>query len=176
MEDLCRDSEVSVITPPGYGSVVVTELPEEGIENLVYIVDDGESLTPYVWNGEEYESIGGCVFTEDDEGKAVQIDNTNHRIASTSYAATGAEITVEKAGTYKVYYSAFRSSTSGTSGTQLYKNGVAQGSVNTSWQNSYCQTPQTTMTLAAGDVITVYARSRGTSYYTCVSNLTIVEQ
>lgn len=109
-------------------------------------------------------------------GKAVQIDNTNHRIASTSYVNTGAEITVEKAGTYTVYYSAFRSSTSGTSGTQLYKNGVAQGSVNTTWQNSYCQTPHTTMSLAVGDVITVYARSRGTSYYTCVSDLTIIEQ
>ena len=109
-------------------------------------------------------------------GKAVQIDNTNHRIASTSYVDTGAKITVAKAGTYTVYYSAFRSSTSGTSGTQIYKNGVAQGSVNTTWENSYCQTPHVTMTLAVDDVITVYARSRNTSYYTCVSNLTIVEQ
>ena len=109
-------------------------------------------------------------------GKAVQIDNTNHRIASTAYVDTGAKITVTKAGTYTVYYSAFRSSTSGTSGTQLYKNGVAQGTANTTWENSYCQSPHTTMTLAADDVITVYARSRNTSYYTCVSNLTIVEQ
>lgn len=109
-------------------------------------------------------------------GKAVQIDNTNHRIASGSYVDTGAEITVAKAGTYDVYYSAFRSSTSGTSGTQLYKNGTAVGSANTTWSNSYVQSPHTTMTLAVDDVIKVYARSRSTSYYTCVANLTIIEQ
>lgn len=152
------------------GAVTVGPIPSQ------YIVPSGtKTITA---NGNDidvaaYEKVDVNVASS---GKAVQIDNTNHRIASTSYVATGAEITVEKAGTYDVYYSAFRNTTSGTSGTQLYKNGVAQGSVNTTWQNSYCQTPHTTMTLAVGDVITVYARSRGTSYYTCVSDLTIVEQ
>lgn len=141
-----------------------------------YIVPTG--TLPITANGNDidvaqYEKVNVNVAAS---GKAVQIDNTNHRIASTSYVDTGAKITVTKAGTYTVYYSAFRSSTSGTSGTQLYKNGVAQGTVNTTWENSYCQTPHTTMTLAVDDVIKVYARSRSASYYTCVANLTIIEQ
>ena len=109
--------------------------------------------------------------------KNVQIDNTNHRIGATTYTDTGAEITVAVAGTYDIYWSAFRSSTSsGTNGTQWYKNDVAQGSAYTSWENSYCQNPHiTNVTLAKDDVITIYARSSSNSRYVCVSDLTIVQ-
>ena len=109
--------------------------------------------------------------------KNVQIDNSNHRIASTSYVDTGAYLKITKAGTYNVYYTAFRSSTSGTSGTRIYLNGTAYGSANnTTWENSYAQTPKATMTLSVNDELRVYARSRSTSYYTVVGNLTAVEQ
>ena len=109
--------------------------------------------------------------------KNIQVDNTNHRIATTTYTDTGAEITVAVAGTYDIYWSAFRSSTSsGTNGTQWYKNDVAQGSAYTSWENSYCQNPHiTNVTLAKDDVITIYARSSSNSRYVCVSDLTIVQ-
>lgn len=109
--------------------------------------------------------------------KNVQVDNTNHRIGTTTYTDTGAELTVQTAGTYDVYWSAFRSSTSsGTNGTQLYKNDVSYGSAFTSWENSYAQNPHlSNVTLAKNDVIKIYARSSSNSRYVCVSNLTIVQ-
>lgn len=105
----------------------------------------------------------------------VQIDNTNHRISGTTYVDTGAELTVAVAGKYNIYWSAFRSSTSsGTNGTQCYKNENTQGNAFTSWENSYCQNPKLTgVTLAKNDVIKVYARASSNSRYVCVSNLTI---
>ena len=75
-----------------------------------------------------------------------------------------------------IQYYGFRSSTSGTSGSQLYKNGTAIGSAYTTFTDSYWQTPQlTNQSLSAGDVLVVRARSRSTSYYMCVANL-IIEQ
>lgn len=109
--------------------------------------------------------------------KAFQIDNTNHRINATSYTDTGAYLKVKTAGKYDIYWSAFRSSTSsGTNGTQWYKNGVAQGSAYTTWNNSYCQNPHVSgVTLAANDEIQIYARSSSNSRYCCVENLMIIE-
>lgn len=109
--------------------------------------------------------------------KNVQVDNTNHRIASTSYTDTEATLTVSTAGTYDIYWSAFRSSTSsGTNGTQWYKNDVAQGSAYTSWSNSYCQSIKVSnVSLAKNDIIKIYARSSSNSRYVCVSNLTIIQ-
>lgn len=109
--------------------------------------------------------------------KAIQIDNSNHRVQTTSYTDTGAYLKVAKAGKYDIYWSAFRSSTSsGTNGTQWYKNGVAQGSAYTTWTNSYCQNPHVTgVTLAKDDEISIYARASSTSRYCCVENLMIIE-
>lgn len=107
----------------------------------------------------------------------VQIDNTNHRISGTAYTDTGASITVSVAGTYDIYWSAFRSSTStGTNGTQCYVDGNTQGSAFTSWTNSYAQTPKLTgVSLAKNAVVKVYARASSNSRYVCVGNLTIVQ-
>lgn len=109
--------------------------------------------------------------------KNFQMDNTNHRINTTSYTDTGAYLKVTKAGKYDIYWSAFRSSTSsGTNGTQWYKNGVAQGSAYTTWTNSYCQNPHVSgVTLALNDEIQIYARASSTSRYCCVENLMIIE-
>ena len=107
----------------------------------------------------------------------VQIDNTNHRISGTTYTDTGAYLKVAVAGTYDIYWSAFRSSTSsGTNGTQLYKGSNAQGSAFTSWENSYAQTPKLSgVSLAKNDELRVYARASSNSRYVCVGNLTIVQ-
>lgn len=109
--------------------------------------------------------------------KNVQIDNTNHRVSGTTLTDTGASITVSAAGTYDIYWSAFRSSTSsGTNGTRWYKNGTAQGSENTTWENSYCQSNKVSgVQLAKNDVIKIYGRASSNSRYVCVSNLTIVQ-
>lgn len=105
-----------------------------------------------------------------------QIHNANYRVGSTSYVNTGLTLTVEKTGTYNVYWTGFRNTTSGTSGSQLYVNESARGSAQTTFQNSYIQTPKLTgISLSEGDVLTIRARSRASNYYMCVGNL-IIEQ
>lgn len=116
-----------------------------------------------------YEASGGS-------SKNIQYYRGGARVASTSYTATAVTLTVAVSGTYTITWSGFRSTTSGTSGSQLYKNGSALGSAYTTFTDSYWQTPQlTNQSLSAGDVLVVRARSRSTSYYMCVANL-IIEQ
>lgn len=113
------------------------------------------------------------------DGKNAQIAFGVGRVASTSYTAvSGQSITVGKTGTYDVYWCGYRSSTSGTSGSQLYIGSTAYGSANTTFNSSYtnCQTVHlSNVSLTEDQVITVRARSRSTSYYMYVFNLTIIE-
>lgn len=110
------------------------------------------------------------------EGKAVQIAAGVNRVTTSTLAAvSGQSITVAKAGTYDVYWGGFRSSTSGTSGSQLYKNNTAYGTENTTFSNHGQSVHLSNVSLAKNDVIQVYARSRGTNYYMYVSDLTIIE-
>lgn len=107
--------------------------------------------------------------------KNFQISNSNGRVATTSYTSTGVTLTVAKTGTYNIYWSGFRSSTSGTNGSQLYIGTSAYGSAQTTFTD-YRQTVKlSSISLTQDQVLTVYARARGTSYYMCVSNLTIEE-
>lgn len=97
-------------------------------------------------------------------------------VASTSYTATDVTCTVEATGTYDVSWMGWRTSTSGTSGSQLYINGTAYSTARTTFTGSYGQSVVLTgVSLSAGDVLVVRARSRSTSYYMYVGNL-IVQQ
>lgn len=93
-----------------------------------------------------------------------------------SLTSTGVRLTVAKTGTYKVSWTGFRNTTSGTSSSQLYINGVAYGSASTSFMNSYGQTVTlNNVSLTEGQTVEVYARARSTSYYMGVGNLIIEE-
>lgn len=105
----------------------------------------------------------------------VQIYSGRDEVNATSYTATDVTLTVSKAGTYKCYWSMDRNTTSGTSGSQLYKNGSAVGSAHTTWTHNGASCEET-LTFAKNDVLVVRARARSTSYYTGVSNLVIIEQ
>lgn len=106
----------------------------------------------------------------------VQTAQGVNRIASTSYTAvSGQTITVATTGTYDIYWMGFRSSTSGTNGSQLYINGTAYGTAQTTFSNHGQSIKLTGVSLTQGDVLTVRAVSRGTSYYMYVGNLTIVQ-
>ena len=111
------------------------------------------------------------------DSKNVQIvQNNSTRITSTSYTKACGTITVSKAGTYDIYWDAYRTSTSGTWGTQWYKNGTAQGTAQTGFSNSYYQAIHlTNISLAKNDTIDVYGRSRGSNYYLYVGTLIIKE-
>ena len=96
------------------------------------------------------------------------------RINSTSYAKACGDITVSKTGTYDVYWTTYRTSTSGTWGTRLYIGTTAQEEQTTF--SSYYQTVHlSNISLTANQVISVYAKSRGTQYYAYVGQLTIIE-
>lgn len=93
-----------------------------------------------------------------------------------TYTDTDVTLTVAKSGTYTISWMGWRNTTSGTSGSQLYKNGNAVGTASTSFMNSYGQSVTLTgQSLNQGDVLVIRARSRNASYYMGVGNLIIVQ-
>ena len=122
-----------------------------------------------------YEGSGGG------SGKAAQISNTPGRAASSTYTAVGPSITVGKTGTYDIYWTGYRSSTSGTNGSQLYINGTAYGSAQTTFNTGSGLTNiqdvhLTGVSLTQNQVLTIRARSRGNNYYMYILDLVIIEQ
>lgn len=110
--------------------------------------------------------------------KNTQVVQGTTRTTSSTLTAIGAEMTVSKTGTYDVYWSAFRSSTSSsyTYGTQLYVGGTAYGTQNTTWSNHVQNNHLTGVSLTANQKLRVYGRnSRGSSYYIYAPTLVIVE-
>ena len=83
-----------------------------------------------------------------------------------------ASLTCEVAGTYDVDWTCTRSSTSGTWGSQLYINGTAYGSENTTFSNNVQNNHLTGVTIPANATVAVYGRSRS-GYYIYVPQLTI---
>ena len=108
--------------------------------------------------------------------KNFQISDSIVRVNTSAYAGTGISLTVAATGTYNVYWWAYRSSTSGTNGTALYKNGSIVGSNYQTWDSTYTNVQKVKITgvsLTKDDVIEIYARARSTSYYVATGNLTI---
>ena len=97
-------------------------------------------------------------------------------VKTNGYTSTGMSITVAKTGTYKVSWVGWRSSSQGTMGTNLYKNGTA-GTNQQTFTNTYgqCITLEN-QSYNAGDVLTLYATAGSTSRYMWVANLIIEEQ
>lgn len=111
-------------------------------------------------------------------GKNVQVEHGTKRINATAYTDVGYEITVAKTGTYNVYWAGWRSSSSGTSGTQLYVNDTASGNAITTFDSTWTNVQngsRTGVSLTANDKVTLRARSRGTNYYMYVFFLSIEE-
>lgn len=125
-------------------------------------------------NADGYSSV--TVNVPSGSSMNVQTAQSTTRVANTAYTKT-ASLTCSKAGTYDVYWDCFRSSTSGTNGSQLYIGGSAYGNPNTTFANNvHAQTNHLTgVTLAANQEVAVYVRSRGTNYYAYCGQLTIVQ-
>ena len=105
------------------------------------------------------------------------IQQSNTRISVTTLSQASGKITVSKTGTYDVYWTSYRTSTSGSWGTQLYINGSSYGALISTFTNSYFQSPHlTNVSLTLGDQISVYGKSRGSNYYLYVGMLLIIEQ
>lgn len=56
-EDMCRTA-TEMIVPPGHGAIVVSALPETGVEGVYYIVD-GDTPSFYTWDGTQFVSLSG---------------------------------------------------------------------------------------------------------------------
>lgn len=83
-------------------------------------------------------------------------------------------LTCSTAGTYDVYWACARSNTSQTWGSQLYINGTAYGTENTTWTNHVQNNHLTGVVLSANATVAVYGRSRS-GYYIYAPQLTIVQ-
>ena len=110
--------------------------------------------------------------------KNTQVVQGTTRTNSSSMTAVGSELTVSKTGTYDIYWSGFRSNTSSsyTWATQLYIDGTAHGTANTTWSNNVQNNHLTSVSLTANQKLRVYGRNtRGTSYYIYAPMLLIIE-
>ena len=108
--------------------------------------------------------------------KNAQAVTSTTRVTSTSLTACSGTITVAKTGTYDVYWSTHRTSTSGSWSSRLYIDGVASGTEQTSgWSNHVQPIHLSNVSLTQGQTIRVYAKSRGNNYYAYVPLLTIIE-
>lgn len=108
--------------------------------------------------------------------KNIQVYDGYDEVNTSTYTATDVSIKVAKTGTYNISWMGWRNTGSGTSGSQLYKNGTGVGSAVTAFTRSYGQhVTLSNQSLNKDDVLTVYARARNTSYYMCVGNLIIEE-
>lgn len=167
-----------------YNGVPAVQLPISGGGTATFTeVTDTTATAADVASGKYFYTAAG-IKTEGTnsggggESKNVQVVQGTTRTTSSTLTAIGAEMTVTKTGTYDVYWSAFRSSTSSsyTYGTQLYVGGTAYGTQNTTWSNHVQNNHLTGVSLTANQKIRVYGRnSRGSSYYIYAPTLVIVE-
>ena len=105
----------------------------------------------------------------------VQVAQSTSRATSSTYTSV-CSLTCSTAGTYDVYWDCFRSTTGGTSGSQLYIGGNSYGSANTTFSNHVQTNHLQSVSLSLNQKIRVYGRnSRNSSYYIYSPMLTIVE-
>lgn len=130
-------------------------------------------LTSGTWLEDDIELTDAGSGGTSKNAQVVQQGNT--RIASSSYIKACGDITVSKTGTYDVYWTAYRTSTSGTWGTQLHIGSTAYGSVQSTFSSYYQTVHLSNVSLTANQKVSVYGRSRGSNYYLYVGQLTIIE-
>lgn len=106
--------------------------------------------------------------------KNVQVAQSTDRATTSTYTSL-VSLTCSTTGTYDIYWDCFRSTTGGTSGSQLYIGGSAYGTANTAFTNHAQNNHLTGVSLTANQTVAVYARSRGNSYYAYVGSLVIVQ-
>lgn len=108
--------------------------------------------------------------------KNIQVNSGSASVRTNGYTSTGISLTVAKTGTYKVTWTAWRSSSSGTMGTNLHRNSTT-GTNQQTWTNTYGQhITLNNQSYTEGDVLTLYATAGSTSRYCWVAGLTIEEQ
>lgn len=165
-----------------YSNVPAVQLPKTGGGTATFTdVTDTTAAAADVATGKYfYTALGERTQGTNSGGggssKNAQAHESTTRTTSTSYTSLNS-FTCTKTGTYTVYWSTMRSSTSGTWGSQLYIGGTAHGSAQTgSWSNHVQNITMTGVQINANQSVDVRARSRGSSYYAYVPLVTIIEE
>lgn len=159
-----------VITGSGYSVPCFGFVDVTAIEYDVFAPDSDELI------GSISYPISGIIEFEQASSSSmnVQVAQSTTRVANTAYTKA-ASLTCSVSGTYDVYWDCFRSTTSGTSGSQLYIGGTASGSANTTFSNHAQNNHRTGVQINANQEVAVYVRSRATNYYAYCGQLTIVQ-
>ena len=163
-----------------YSAVPSVILPQTGGGNAQFFdVSDTTAAASDVASGKYFYTASGVRTQGTSSGggssKNAQTAQSTSRSTSTSYTEV-ISLTCSKSGTYHVYWSTFRSSTSGTWGSQLYLNDTAYGSAQTgSWTNHIQNIHLSNVEIDANEEVAVRVRSRGSNYYGYVGTLTIIE-
>lgn len=131
--------------------------------NGTYIASDDDA--------DGYDSITVNVSGGGGSSMNVQTEQFTSRRNNTALGSV-VSLTCSTAGTYDVYWTCTRSSTSGTWGSQLYINGTAYGTENTTFSNNVQNNHLTGVTIPANATVAIYGRSRS-GYYIYVPQLTI---
>ena len=164
-----------------YSAVPGVTLPKTGGGTATfYDVSDTTAAASDVASGKYFYTSAGVKTQGTNSGgggssKNVQTVQSTSRSTSTSLTKVSGEITVATTGTYDVYWTMTRSSTSGTWGSQLYIGSTAYGSKQSTFSNHVQTVHLSNVSLTANQKISVYAQSRGSNYYAYVPQLTIVE-
>jgi len=163
-----------------YTAVPAVTLPKTGGGTARF--DDASVTTATaadVASGKVFIAADGTITTGTASGggssKNTQVAQSTDRATSSTYTEL-VSLTCAATGTYDVYWSTFRSSTSGTWGSQLYLDDVMYGSSHTSGWTNHIQNPHVTgVSIQAGQEVSVRVRTRGSNYYGYVGTLTIVQ-
>lgn len=115
------------------------------------------------------------ITTSGSSGMNVQAYTGYASRTANSYGATSVTLTVAKTGTYNISWCAWRSSSSGTMGTNLHI-GSTTGTNQQTWTGTYGQCiTLSNQSLTQGTVLTLYATSGSSSRTIYVGNL-VIEQ
>ena len=165
-----------------YSAVPAVTLPKTGGGTATFTdVTDTTASASDVATGKYFYTSAGVRTQGTNSGgggsskNAQVVQQSNTRINATTYTKASGEITVSKTGTYDVYWTAYRTSTSGTWGTQLYIGSTAYGTAQATFSSYYQTVHLTNVSLTANQKVSVYGRSRGSNYYLYVGQLTIIE-
>ena len=127
-------------------------------------------IAPNTAHGADGQAVVGAASGGGSSINVQTVQSTSRRNNTALGSVTS--LTCSKAGTYDVYWTCSRSSTSGTWGSQLYINGTAYGTENATFTNHVQNNHLTGVTIPANATVAIYGRSRS-GYYIYVPQLTI---
>lgn len=160
-----------------YSAVPSVNLPKTGGGTASFVdVTDTTASASDVANGKYFYTAAGVRTAGTSSGGGssmnVQVAQSTERVAGTTWAEV-ISLTCATAGTYDIYWSTFRTNTSGSSGSRFYINDQLQGSSYTTFTNHIQNIHLTGVTLAQNDKVAVWTCSRGSNYYGYVGTLII---